>query len=170
ALLQADDDIANDLQRIFLPRIVVGENRQVAQAAGDFSHDGAFGTVFAAATPEQRDDAAFGIQLAGRLNEAFERVIRVCVIHNDKKRLADGDLLESTRDAGEIADSGFNRFIRKAKGLRCANCGKDVVDVDSAKERTCDLQLSVRRVRSESETRKVQLKFSRVNVGGIFDA
>src|SRR5262249_6072000 len=78
--------------------------------------------------------------------------------------------VELVRDGGEICDSGLKRFIRKAKGLRCANCGKDVVDVDSAKERTCDLQLSVRRVRSESETRKVQLKFSRVNVGGIFDA
>ncbi len=43
--LHSNYDIADDFQRIFLARIVAGENRQVAQSPRGFAHDWTFGAI-----------------------------------------------------------------------------------------------------------------------------
>jgi len=100
--LQTDDNVADDFQRIFQARIVVGENREVAQAARDFAHDRALGTVFAAAAAEERNDAPLGLSSRAVSNKILQSVVRVRVIHNDKERLAEHDLLKAAGNAAEI--------------------------------------------------------------------
>src|SRR6266446_2870051 len=111
ALLHPDHNIANDLERIFLARIVIGQNGEVRKPATDFAHDRAFAAVFATATPEKSDYAALWIQLARSLNQILECIVGMRKINNDKERLAHVHPLKAARNTFQGANSRFDDFI-----------------------------------------------------------
>lgn len=164
--LHADDDVADNFQRIFATGIVVRKNGEVAEAARDFAHDRALGTVFAPAAAEEGDGAALGIQFAGGADETFESVIGVSVIDDNEKGLAEIDALEAAWDAFEIADAGFDDVIGKAESLGRADGSEQIVDVDAADEWRSDLQLSVGSLRGERKALKRELEFAGGDVSG----
>ena len=114
-LLHADDDVADDLERIFLARIVAGENREIAEAAGKFAHDGALGAVARTAAAKERDDSALGIKLAGSADQVFKRVVGVRIIHHDQKGLSLIHALEAARNGFQIAYARLDDFVGKTK-------------------------------------------------------
>src|ERR1700730_470402 len=59
--LHANNNVADNFQRIFLARIVTGKNGEIAEPPGDFTHDWALGAILGAATAKKRDDAAFEV-------------------------------------------------------------------------------------------------------------
>src|SRR6266700_300816 len=111
ALLHPDHNIADDLERIFLARIVICQNGKVRKPATDFAHDRALGAVFAAATPEKGDYAALWIQLARSLNQILERIVGMRKINDDKERLAHVHALKAARNTYQRANSRFDDFI-----------------------------------------------------------
>src|ERR1700730_980348 len=150
--LHPDNDVANNFQRIFLARIVTGKNGEITEPPGNFAHNRPLGAVLGAATTKERNDAALGVQFARGANQAFERVVRVCVIDDDKVRLALINALESARHTFKISDARFDRFIGKAERLRYANGSKNVVHVDAPHQAGGDLDFAVRCLRGEGKS------------------
>src|SRR5215469_4788756 len=57
--LHSHHNVTDDFQRVFLARIVAGQNRKVAKTSGNLSHDRPFGPVARPAAAEYRDDSSF---------------------------------------------------------------------------------------------------------------
>src|SRR5262245_11444476 len=107
-------DFLNDCHRIFTARVVRSDDGEIAFPAGCLSHQRSLCPIALSAAAKHNDQSARG-DLPGGLQNLFKRIVRVCVVHYDAKRLAGADGLESSWNMMEFFDAMTNGFCRYAE-------------------------------------------------------
>ena len=120
-------DVLDDRRRILGPRVVRGQDHQVAEARRHGAHQRTLGAVAIAAAAEHRDDA-LRRQRARRLEQVLQRIVGVGVVDDDADVvLGARDELEAARARpararGPLRSPPAARRARRRRRPRRARC------------------------------------------------
>ena len=112
---RAGQDLRPDRRRIFGARIVVGNDRHVGAARGDFAHDRSLARIAVAAATEHQDEAPTH-EWTQRGDRLRERVGLMRVVDKDRRAV-------EIADAFEASGRAFQCFQRFEDSLRLAARG-----------------------------------------------
>ena len=102
-------DLCGDRPRVLRARVVGRDDRTIGERRGDAAHQRALLAVAVAAGAE--DDDHTTAELARRLQDVLERIRRVRVVDDHRKRLARVDRLEAAGDTGNRLDARADRSL-----------------------------------------------------------
>src|SRR5262249_11960701 len=100
-------NLSNDVDGIFTAWVIRSDDRAVTLPNRHLSHKRSLCAIAFATTAKHHDQAS-GRDFAGRLQNLFQRIVRMGVVHNYAKRLTGADVFESSGHMAQLLDATSN--------------------------------------------------------------
>src|SRR5262245_52258288 len=128
ANFESSFDFSEDLHRIFTAWVVGGDPTEISDLFSNMCHGRTLGTIAIASTAKEGQQAS-GMQLAGCLQNLFQRVRRVSIVHENLEWLTVVEPFKATGNCRAILDPSANCISIDAQIRRYSNGCQDIRQV-----------------------------------------